>query len=296
MFKLKDSAKVKKGIIFAGCSFTWGQGLYYYSNLPTLQEPPPDSYDHTLLTRAHLDFKDAVRYPRLVAKHFETFEIVRHNNGGSNDGILDSIERWFDPRLIKQYTPDGLPTFNYQTEEVSHLVFQLTQWIRDFNILEMDGESIRFCFQDVTNDFKGEHGKFVKQYLEKNNLSLDELLERFLKNSLNKVKNCLKSFEDKGVKTILISWPNDYVKYIKNDEWLRERFLTIDYKEKTYNSMEEVMYKNRNLIINGDTNFFETCPKDHHPSLECHQVMAKNIIRFLEDRKSTTKNKFWGFF
>ena len=22
-----------KGILFGGCSFTWGQGLYYYSNL-----------------------------------------------------------------------------------------------------------------------------------------------------------------------------------------------------------------------------------------------------------------------
>ena len=27
-----------KGIIFAGCSYTWGQGLYYYSGLETLKE------------------------------------------------------------------------------------------------------------------------------------------------------------------------------------------------------------------------------------------------------------------
>ena len=28
-----------KGILFGGCSFTWGQGLYFYSNLPNLYEP-----------------------------------------------------------------------------------------------------------------------------------------------------------------------------------------------------------------------------------------------------------------
>ena len=28
-----------KGLVFGGCSFTWGQGLYYYSDLPRLKEP-----------------------------------------------------------------------------------------------------------------------------------------------------------------------------------------------------------------------------------------------------------------
>ena len=48
--KIKDD-KVTKGIIFAGCSFTWGQGLYYYSNMETLKEPPPNQYDVTLVAK-----------------------------------------------------------------------------------------------------------------------------------------------------------------------------------------------------------------------------------------------------
>ena len=28
-----------KGIIFGGCSFTWGQGLYFYSDLVDLKYP-----------------------------------------------------------------------------------------------------------------------------------------------------------------------------------------------------------------------------------------------------------------
>ena len=52
--EFKENAKVGKGMIFAGCSFTWGQGLYYYSNLSTLKEPPPDCYDSKLLTGSHI--------------------------------------------------------------------------------------------------------------------------------------------------------------------------------------------------------------------------------------------------
>ena len=47
------SDKVYKGMVFAGCSFTWGQGLYYYSNLPTLKEPPPDAYNSNLVNHSH---------------------------------------------------------------------------------------------------------------------------------------------------------------------------------------------------------------------------------------------------
>lgn len=28
-----------KGVLFGGCSFTWGQGLYFYSDLPNLYNP-----------------------------------------------------------------------------------------------------------------------------------------------------------------------------------------------------------------------------------------------------------------
>ena len=33
-----------KGLLFGGCSFTWGQGLYFYSDLPDLYYPKPYEY------------------------------------------------------------------------------------------------------------------------------------------------------------------------------------------------------------------------------------------------------------
>ena len=83
------SDKVTKGILFAGCSFTWGQGLYYYSNMSTLKEPPPDAYNWELVTDAHNKFRKTLYFPRLVANHFNTFEVSMIQNGGSE---LTSVE------------------------------------------------------------------------------------------------------------------------------------------------------------------------------------------------------------
>ena len=85
-----------KGLIFAGCSFTWGQGLYYYSGLDTLVEPEPDSYDANLLTDAHKRYMETLRYPRLVANHFNTFEVVSNQNGGSEETSIDFINSSFN--------------------------------------------------------------------------------------------------------------------------------------------------------------------------------------------------------
>ena len=90
-----DADKVTKGIIFAGCSFTWGQGLYYYSNLPTLREPPPYHYDQKLLKDSHYEYLKSVRYPRLVANHFNTFEAFKTVNGGSEDETFDFFKNIF---------------------------------------------------------------------------------------------------------------------------------------------------------------------------------------------------------
>ena len=74
---------MKKGMIFAGCSFTWGQGLYYYSNMSTLRQPAPEQYDFKLVTHAHKRFMASLRYPRLVANHFGTFELVKKEMGSA---------------------------------------------------------------------------------------------------------------------------------------------------------------------------------------------------------------------
>ena len=290
----KESARVTKAMIFAGCSFTWGQGLYYYSNLPTLQEPPPDQYDPMMVKRSHKEFMKSVRYPRLVANHFNTFELVHPQNGGSNEGAVN----WW--RACLTTTEDntnvhGLRVQPYKHSEVSHLVFQLTQWQRDqfeftYKQYPYDSAPPQHFKVPFHETWREPYGKFFSKWCSDNNIDLNEFMNNRILTVINNVKTFLQECEHNGIKTYLFTWPAEHISYIKDDPWLAERFITFDYKGSKYESIEDLMdpgtmhSKGRNpeLTVKWDEDSFEVTPKDHHPSLKCHQVMAENVIKHIE--------------
>ena len=94
-----------KGMLFGGCSYTWGQGLYFYSDLPDLYNPKNihEFLGHKV-TNAQIEFKNTIRYARLVSNHFNTFEIVKIDNGGSDDETFNFFRYIF--RNTKEVTFD----------------------------------------------------------------------------------------------------------------------------------------------------------------------------------------------
>ena len=89
-----------KGIIFAGDSFTWGQGLYFYSKLPRLFYPKFNQPGGDNVTKSHILFKNLKSFARLVSNHFNTFEIKKEKNGGSDDEALQFIDDLFENDFI----------------------------------------------------------------------------------------------------------------------------------------------------------------------------------------------------
>jgi hypothetical protein len=284
------NSKVNKGIVFAGCSFTWGQGLYYYSNLPTLKEPPPDRFDPGMLRRSHIKFMEATRYPRLVADYFNTYEYVFHDNGGSNEGIVNYWKKSFAQHICEEFHDGRIPMQNLDYSEVSCVVFQLTQWQRDtVTFTDSEGKSHTVAFHSVLSDESW--NKLWTDYCNSNNIDANQWMDNFIENKvLKNVKEFLQEIEDKGIRTAIFTWPNEFVKYILKDKWLTDRFITFDYKNNNFTSIEKLMGEgvmhnrpsmNPELTIKWDEDNFNVTPKDHHPSLKCHAVMAENIIRFL---------------
>lgn len=295
----KFDARITKGIVFAGCSFTWGQGLYYYSNLPTLQEPPPDRYDHSVLRRSHIKFMEANRYPRLVANHFNTYELVHHQNGGSNEGAVNYWRNCFSNNYHEdtERTHSNLSKLSFN--EVSHIVFQITQWQRDtFTFTHKADSDINSDYQSYTIPFnKTSFTPWQQMWLEYcslNNIDGNQWIDDFIQNKvLQNIKNFLQEMESHGITTSLFTWPREMVRFIKQDSWLLDRFITFNYKDQQFDSIEHLMGEGAmysrpsfspELTIKWDDGMFETTPKDHHPSLKCHQVMAENVIRHIRDK------------
>lgn len=268
--KLKSDKKTK-GIVFAGCSFTWGQGLYYYSNLPSLIESPPYVYNKSLLKESHLNFMQSVRFPRLVANHFKTFELVQPFNGGATYSILDWWNCAFSEKNIAN---QDFPTVRYDYTDVSHVIFQCTQWQRSNSMVKDKRQDSHLNYYTI-------HKEIFFNWLEENNMTIDEYFEKAKQKDIEDIKNFLQSFENYGIKTSILTWPDDMVSPIKNDNWLKERYIDFEYQNNTYGSIESLIQQNKYLEIINDYDSFTEPPKDGHPSLNCHKIIAENIIRKL---------------
>lgn len=288
-FKTVDN-RIRRGIAFAGCSFTWGQGLYYYSNLPTIQEPMPNHFDRWLVRSAHVSYMESIRYPRLVATHFNTFEEVHPYNGGSDESIIDFWTRTFDPRRdkIRHMNDDGVysvsdPNYNYN--EFAYFVYQFTQPERTRTEFMYQGKKYHFNvhyaihrapdnpnFEEMDRNMEVfghwllEQGMTYEQWEIQHRISV-----------MNQVKTMLQNFENHGVRTKVIVWPHNMTETIDNDPWMKERRVMLKYKGEEHPNIDS-LFRYPEMKIDTDNYYFKVTPGDHHPSLMCHQVIANSLI------------------
>lgn len=265
-----------KGFVFAGCSFTWGQGLYYYSNIPTLKEPPPDSYDKNLVTDAQIRYAATLRFPRLVANYFNTFEVVSKQNGGSEETSFLLLKKAFN--LVEGNTHLLDDSFRYN--EIEYIIFQTSQINRNSYMYEYKGKIQKYLYWEEPLK------KVFLEYLNDKKIEYEDWEKNHYTKMYNQLKTEIDFYEKKGIKVLILSWENDYYNLFgKEDNWFMDRFIPIVYENTNYISIRELMNNHVHLHIKYDYENFIDPPKDHHPSKLCHEIIAKNIIDRIESDK-----------
>lgn len=272
-----------KGLIFAGCSFTWGQGLYYYSKFDTLVEPEPDCYDAKLVSDAHKRYMETLRYPRLVANHFNTFEVVSKQNGGSEETSIHFINSCFNPDNKFDFLIDQ--TFSFS--EIEYVIIQTSQSNRNAFYFEYEGEKCQFLINE-----KSTKSKFYEWLIEEKKITIDEWVEDHTRDYLGKIKSLMNFLESKGVKTKILCWEDDYLNLIKSDIFMYNRFIGLNYRGENFDSIRRMMTKHPHLTINSDYDNFSNPPKDHHPSKECHEIISKSVINSLQKDIDNQKDAY----
>ena len=96
--------------------------------------------------------------------------------------------------------------------------------------------------------------------------------------------------EDKNIKTKILCWENDYLDLIKSDIFMYNRFISFDYRGEEFDSIRILMERHPHLSINSDYDNFIDPPKDHHPSKECHRIIAKSVIASINNDLDNSKN------
>ena len=272
-----------KGLLFGGCSFTWGQGLYFYSDLPGLVYPPNETtYERHHLTDAHLKFKDTIRHPRLIANRFNTFEVVKNINGGSEDETFDFFNMIFNPNKNGE---EHVSYKKYKYEDFDYMIIQLSQVSRNKFWFTLNGIH-QHCGAWVGGGGEVTFGHNIDNlflWMDENNISVEEWFNLHKDIQVKRLKEKLLFYEDKGIKPIIFAWTDELLDRIKQDEYLYSKFINLEYNGEIYETIENLQRKNSHLEIKGDVNNFKGVPPlDHHPSKECHQIFAQNIIKRIE--------------
>lgn len=256
-----------KRILFAGCSFTYGHGLWQYTKEEGL--PKNDQWISSKEFPVSLDFMKKNRYARLVSNYFGTNEIIRDFTSGS-----DKLNLEFVPEVLRFNTWEPKwAKVSFEYNDVSHLIFQ-TSYLDRCSLIK-DGNEV----------FIGDLAKIWKNHPDIAP-NVKEFWSELKMTYYNKIRDLFVFLEEKGIKCYMLAITDDYFDLIKNDDFIKNRFINIEYNGKTFRNYGELFAYDKKLMIINDTDNFDDPPQDYHPSLKCHRIVANSIIQKLESDMS----------
>ncbi len=288
-----------KGMVFVGCSFTWGGGLEWYTPYNSVKKLNKYFYDVININTAMHKFISKNRYGRKVADAFGTWDVHKGSNGGSDEAALLWLSEIF---MLNKTNKIQNPYFQYdhpefKPDEIEYVIMQFTSPFRN-NIVTINGEDIDLKISAVrqmgnhqqkennVNDFtqtlgSEEFEKFFKFYSE-NFASWEDLEKYIIKQNLRKIKTTFLKLEEMGIKCRFWTWQNEYVPFVKENKFLNDRYIKFNYDNTEFDSLDDVIKYNPKFRISTSGLLVDDKPvPDDHPTLECHSFIADTIIEYI---------------
>lgn len=236
---------VTKGVLGIGCSFMWGEGLYFYSNLantPKLKKNHQFDGPDTL-TEAHIQFKNKNRFLRLVADEYGMWDMSNIGNGGSNVRNITDYVREF---LIK---PNKCSITDFGL-----IIYQFTSPDRDF-----------------INERRTDDG-----WLTGDSMPIEDQIEY--------VNTNITDWESKGVKVVTLSWYDEFPNHPLYQKYFKDRHVDIEVDGDVKNSFEYFLHKDKyNITISSDFASKGFQQNDIHFNPKGHKCIANSIIKKLKN-------------
>lgn len=282
-------------IIFAGCSFTWGQGLWSYletdEHVPSYEEY---IFENMSLPTGSYELRDKLRFPTLVSNHFNKTPIVKIPNGGSEYESIQFINQLFNPS-------DGysfLTSRNLNYEDVDYIILQTSQIFRNYFSFHYLGDEYRITstpscknldrltkvvYDTDKNRHENEIANFdiLYKWLDDNDYSIDTLISIMHGQVLDKVETTLKFYESKGIQTRILCWQNEQLSLIFKSDFLSKRFIPLEYENQVFNSIEDMYRQYPELMLTKDPTVLHDPGSDSHPSKKCHEIISNSIIKHI---------------
>lgn len=268
-----------KGIIFAGCSFTFGYGLNYYS--PNFDgewaQPYPGSISYHKL-QPSMEFQTNNRFSNMVASHFNVPHLQPNRVSG---GDYVNVE-WLENLFWKRDCVDTETSFKNTDvkNDFKCVIFQTSYVNRnmEFNYKQLLNPNKEFFKSQeeitATNDK-------MKEFDIENNYPWETNLQnQNLRVTWDKVKHTCKRYENTGINVYFLHI-QDLWKDI-DDDFLKDRHIPIYHRGKEYFCFDELNNLSNSLIATDFDFFGDIPPKDFHPSISTHKSVSESIIKRIQ--------------
>jgi hypothetical protein len=256
---------MSKGILSLGCSFSWGESLYFYSDLENLPFHKTHHWDPSKVRKSMELYKDLYRFPTLVGNHYNTWIYSPNNqNGGDN---LTNVQN-FENELLNG---------NFLLSDFKLVIWQLTDAIRDAS----HETNYLHYLTDVHSDsseLKNRYNEYMK------------ILDNQLDSTLNFVDRKSKFFEDNGIKVLTLVWFVEMFKHKKYQELFKHRHVPLTFGNETVDYFNDVIeselhdehLETNNITIASDFKERGLQTLDCHFNKKGHRCVADSIIKKLE--------------
>lgn len=291
---------MKRKIIFSGCSFTWGQSLWAYEDIPNL----PNAYQWTALNHEISEdiqeTRKKYRFPEIVCNKLGNYEpIVKLLNGGTDEESVRFIDM-----VVNKNTNLAIANLTnrvYELDEIDAVVFQTTQAYRSTYPFIYKGKQYKlFSTSDMKNftkvegiklnsdgnkeSFEVENGiDLFIEYLISKNIKVEDFENEHKKLLADSIENVLKKWYDRGKKVFLLCWTDEYLEEINKRPFLKSIFVPLQYDNRTFTHIHELFYYNEEMRIDKHIKNRDM-GSDEHPSSICHEVIADSIIKKWENK------------
>jgi hypothetical protein len=240
-------------ILGLGCSFAWGESLYFYSDISNLPFSENHDFDVNSMTDGMIEFKNNHRYLKLVSDEIGIpYKYINDDtNGGSligtNHPLLYSFNKYKNTKL---------------------LIWQITDWTRDVS----------------------DNHELLKEL---NPKYLFKFIDGSLQKSIYFIKNIVDMFTENGTKVILFSWPRDIVEHeLYNKFFIKTGIhMNIVCENQEFISFDDIidndLDKFKKYTVAYDFRHKGLQKNDTHFNLLGHQMIKDNIIRKIKEYEQT---------
>ena len=270
-------------IVFAGDSFTWGEGLELFieNDKWISQRKKHSEWDELSVIQddESVEFRENHRFPRLAAKELGMVEIVHKNNGGS----LSSYWKFMDDR---KNIPD-VKAFVIQLSQANRDAIHLTWECKCDVCTKFDWANIDDLFSAIKNNSRKPLRDYIVSVMGCDSVGNEFYRRFFLWLSWQKrfisnlfIEYC-KMLEERAPVYFIDTWDVEEKNWINTTPYVRERMIPLVDRKGNYHTSWGNWEKTFDVKWIAEM-FPET--KNFHPTPELHRYLAKSVVDFLTDK------------